>query len=151
MPFCQFTLKAKKPSNEAYSRYPENPQSLGDYIRKRRLDLKLTAKDLAKLLRVDMDTVYSWEYNKTSPNPRRLPEIIEFLGGEPDIQIRRLCGEKILAYRKFHKLSQSQLALKLGINKVTLQQWESNRKCPSEKFLKRLSFIFIETSQGIFK
>jgi transcriptional regulator with XRE-family HTH domain len=113
VPFCQITLRAKKPQIEEFPRYPEKLETLGDYIRKRRLDLKLTAKQLGKILHVDMDTVYSWEYHKTNPNPRRLSKIIEFLGGEPDIQMRRFCGEKILAYRKQQGLSQRQLALKL--------------------------------------
>jgi transcriptional regulator with XRE-family HTH domain len=149
VPFCQVILRAQKPQLESNNHYPKNLSTLGDHIRKRRLELKLTAKEVGKRLGVDMYTVYEWEHHTTNPNPRRLQQIIEFLGYEPDIQFRQFYGEKLLAYRKSHGLYQRQLAQILGVSKTTLQQWESNKRCPSKEFLEKLFFVLEKTSQEI--
>jgi transcriptional regulator with XRE-family HTH domain len=126
---------------EPYIKYPRSMATLGDHIRKRRLDLKLTAREAARRLGVGMCTIYSWEYHRTGPSPRRLAEIVAFLGYEPDGAIRRFCGERILAYRKAHGISRRQLALILGIHRTTLRQWEKNERCPSQEFLEKVTFI----------
>lgn len=149
MPFCQVILRAKKPQLESNNRSPEDLSTLGNHIRKRRLELKLTAKDVGKRLGVDICTIYKWEYNIASPNPRRLSQIIEFLGYEPDILIRQFFGERILAYRKLHCISQTKLAIMLGIHKTTLRQWEKNLRCPSEESLEKLAFVLDRISQEL--
>jgi transcriptional regulator with XRE-family HTH domain len=149
VPFCRVTLKAKKPQNEGYLAYPKELETLGDLIRKRRLELKLTAKELGKILDVDPDTIYGWEYHKCAPNPRRLSEIIKFLGEDPQVLMRKFYGAVIRAYRMSHGLSQHKLALKLGVSRTAIQQWESNTRYPSEKYIERLTFILSNTSQKI--
>jgi len=147
VPFCQIKLKASKPQIPPYPPYPSSLETLGDWIRKRRLDLKLTAKELGKILGVDQDTIYSWEYHRTSPNPRRLPGIIRFLGQEPGIKLRKFYGERILAFRKSRGLSRKQLAEIISIQTTTLRQWETDQACPSRLFLDRLLLILDVTAQ----
>jgi transcriptional regulator with XRE-family HTH domain len=103
-------------------------ETLGDQILERRLDLKLTVRELGKNMGVTMSTVYKWEYRLENPHRRLYAEIVKFLGYEPDIFVRRYLGEKILAYRKLHGNSQRQLALMLGVHKTTLRQWEKDRR-----------------------
>jgi DNA-binding XRE family transcriptional regulator len=76
LPFCHFKLKAEKPI--PYN-YPKVLKTLGDHIRKKRLDLGLFQKDLAKLIGVDKTSVYNWENNKTHPAPRFFQKIVHFL------------------------------------------------------------------------
>ena len=64
MPFCQTTLKAKRPRIRAY---PEELKTIGDHIRKRRLDLGLLQKDVGRLVGVDTTTVTNWEKGRTGP------------------------------------------------------------------------------------
>ena len=76
LPFCQITLQAQKPPSPAY---PKELKTLGDHLRKRRLDLKLLQKEVAQKLGVNQDTICNWENNRTSPTLRFIPKIVEFL------------------------------------------------------------------------
>jgi len=65
------------------SKHVLNPQTIGNHIRNRRLELKLTQKALAAMLGICLSTVVRWESGKEQPLPKQLPQIIEFLGHEP--------------------------------------------------------------------
>jgi transcriptional regulator with XRE-family HTH domain len=135
LPFCHICLKAEKPKNPAY---PESLNSLGDHIRKRRLDLKLLQKEVAKRLEVDTTTITNWELNRTSPSLPFLPRIIEFLGYVPLSILPEKPGEKIAFYRKMAGLNQEELARQLGIDPTTLWRWEKGKSQPSKKLLEQL-------------
>ena len=66
--------------------YPANPATLGEHLRKRRIDLKLFQKDIARIIGVDEASIWNWENNRTKPVLKLVPEIIEFLGYNPQIQ-----------------------------------------------------------------
>jgi transcriptional regulator with XRE-family HTH domain len=68
-------LKAQKPKP-----FPEEPQTLGEHIKRCRLLRKLTQKQAAKLLGVSPFTVLNWEKNKTIPPVQTIPAILRFLG-----------------------------------------------------------------------
>lgn len=139
MPFCQITLKAQKPKDPAY---PEALTTIGDHLRKRRLDLKLKAGDVAVWFGVDRDTVYAWEYNRHGPSKKRFSKVIEFLGYKPEASIGRFFGQELIAYRKVHGLTQMEFAKYLGVHKITLLSWEKNRSRPSDtKCAKILRFL----------
>ena len=94
--FCDVTLSSKKPLSGAY---PKTLKTLGDHLRKRRLDLKLFQKDVAKLLSVGEATIYSWERGRTKPQIRYMPKIIQFLGYKSsELKLSDL-GDQIKAYR----------------------------------------------------
>jgi len=80
LPFCHLRLRAEKPKPVAY---PREPKTLGDHLRKRRLDLGLLQKEAAAKLGVDVKTVTNWERQRTQPKIRFLPPIFRFLGGDP--------------------------------------------------------------------
>lgn len=60
-----------------------DPKTLGEHIKKRRLELKLTQKEAAKLLKVNAWMVLNWEKGETQPLPQSVPKIILFLGYNP--------------------------------------------------------------------
>jgi DNA-binding XRE family transcriptional regulator len=66
LPFINFQLSAKKPQIPAY---PKTLTTLGDHIRKRRLDLGLWQKDVAATLEVSESAVTGWEKNWFKPPP----------------------------------------------------------------------------------
>ena len=135
LPFCKITLKAQKPPLAAY---PKELKTLGDHLRKRRLDLKLFQKEVAQKLGVNEDSVCNWENNRTSPSLRFIPKIIEFLGYLPyDAQAKTL-GERIVASRKRLGLSQKELARRLGVDPSTLGRWERDESQPLERHLENL-------------
>lgn len=77
LPFCHLKLTAPKPKTYEY---PAEAKTLGDHIRKKRLDEGLRQQDLAGRLGVSEDTILNWELNRTRPRPTALPAIRDFLG-----------------------------------------------------------------------
>src|SRR6266571_3713916 len=70
--------------------------TVGDYLRKRRLDLGLRQRDVARFLHVDPMTVNNWERDRTSPNSRLREAIITFLGSAPSEPTRDPCRKMTL-------------------------------------------------------
>jgi len=56
--------------------YPQVLTTIGDHLRKRRLDLGLLQREVAERLGVDKTTITNWELNRTTPALRFLPPII---------------------------------------------------------------------------
>ncbi|MEN6383817.1 MAG: helix-turn-helix transcriptional regulator [Phycisphaerales bacterium] len=57
--------------------------TLGDHILKKRLDLRLEQKQVAKIIGTDKCSIANWEHNRSEPRTRYLPKIIDFLGYTP--------------------------------------------------------------------
>ena len=142
--FYDVTLSAKKPQSEAY---PKALKTIGDHLRKRRLDLKLYQKDVAKLLGVDTNSVTNWEKNRTCPRMYLLPKIIEFPGYDPLQSNATTLGERIKQYRIQKGLSLRRLAEELGVDPGTLAKWERGYHEPRGK-LKELMNSFLEILTG---
>jgi DNA-binding XRE family transcriptional regulator len=79
LPFCQVTLRAIRQKEG----YPKQLRSLGDHIRRRRLDLGLRQRDVVAALGAGPDTVCHWETGRTGPPLGVVPRIVEFLGYDP--------------------------------------------------------------------
>ncbi len=139
MPFCHITLKTQKPLPSAY---PRTLKTLGDHLRKKRLDLKILQKEVAQRLSVGESSIYNWGNNLSIPSLRYIPKIIEFLGYTPYDPSVRTTGEKIVAYRRLLGLSQKRLACHLDIDPSTLGRWERNKRQPPERVLKDLTTFF---------
>jgi DNA-binding XRE family transcriptional regulator len=84
-PFCQITLKAKKPVKDWYSRsfYRQRLKNIGIDLVRRRLKLGVSQTDLAQKIGVHPGTVANWEHSRTLPDVCWLPRIIEFLRYDP--------------------------------------------------------------------
>jgi len=113
-------------------------ETLGEHLRKRRLDLGLLQKEVAQRLGVHKDTICNWETNRTSPPLRYLPRIIQFLGHVPHYITPETFGERILAVRRLLGLSQRELARRLGVDPGTLGRWERGKGRPSKRLGERL-------------
>ena len=108
-------------------------RTLGDHLRKRRLDLGLLQKEVARILRVNESTIANWELNHNFPQLRFIPAIIEFLGyWSYDTPTDNL-GQQIIAKRTRLGLSQKELAYRLSVDPSTLGRWEQNVGQPSLK------------------
>jgi len=80
LPFCHSTFLGKKPLPASY---PKELRTLGDHVRKRRLDLRLLQREVAALLDVSKSTLEGWEQNRHPPALRHIPAVVEFLGYSP--------------------------------------------------------------------
>lgn len=74
-----YTLEITLNLNEFNPAYPKNPQTLGEQIRKARMDKGLMIKELASQLGVTEDTVINWEVRGRNPESGNLDEIRQFL------------------------------------------------------------------------
>ena len=135
MPFCYIQLTGRKPLNTAY---PKQLTTLGDHLRKRRLDLDLLQREVAVQLGVDDSTITNWELNHNFPELRFIPAIIEFLGYWPYDTPADNLGQQIVHTRTRLGLSQKELARNLGVAPSTLGRWEQNKGQPLMKHRERL-------------
>ncbi len=60
-------------------KYPQNPQNLGEKIRKARMDKGLLIRELASQLGVTEDTLINWEVRDVQPVGRNLERVRGFL------------------------------------------------------------------------
>lgn len=131
LPFCHIRRTAQRPPDSAY---PKTLTTIGDHIKKRRLDLGLFQKQTASQIGADVMTICNWELGLTEPEVRFIPKIIEFLGYNPLPEGQTL-PEQIIRYRKTLGLSQAQLARILGVDPGTLSRWETDSRRPKGKHL----------------
>jgi len=118
--------------------------TLGDRIRTRRLELKLTAKECAQKLKVDAKTLHGWENNRHQPSAGAKTRIIAFLGYDPLQSNATTLGEKIKQYRIQRGLSLRKLAKELGVDPGTLARREVGESELCGKLKKRInSFLNI--------
>ena len=69
-------------------KYPKNPKNFGERLRKKRMDKRLTMKDIATRLGVSETTVYNWEIRGIKPYRRTIKNLKAILGlTEKDIPI----------------------------------------------------------------
>jgi len=74
-----YTLELTLNLNDFNPDYPKNPQSLGEKIRKARIDKGLLIRELASELGVTEDTVINWEVRGRKPVGRNFNRVQEFL------------------------------------------------------------------------
>ena len=70
------------PASRRASR-PTELQTVGDHIRKRRRALRLIQREAAERIGVTESSVFNWESGVSSPDFRKMPAIIAFLGYNP--------------------------------------------------------------------
>ncbi len=125
LPFCCLSLTAPKPKSESY---PENPETVGEHIRKRRMDLCLLQRQVADEIGVHVYTLCLWELGRHEPEIRHWPGIIAFLGYDPTPEGRTV-GERVRRLRRSLGLTQKRLAQKLGLDEHTVTNVERGRRC----------------------
>jgi DNA-binding transcriptional regulator YiaG len=83
MPFCHLRLVQSKPKNDSYlwktSLYPAHPRHIGEQIKKRRFDLKMTAVQCCEILKIDKSTLVKWECGRHEPSNENREKILGFL------------------------------------------------------------------------
>jgi transcriptional regulator with XRE-family HTH domain len=139
LPFCHTHLKGPRPTPRSY---PQVLATIGDHLRKHRLDSDLLQRELADRLGVTESTVTNWELNRTTPALRFLPRIIGLLGGDPSTPGASL-GERLKAWRHRAGVPQGRFARLIGIDPATLSRWERNLRVPAGRYA-RLAEAFVE-------
>lgn len=122
----------------------KNPQTIGKHIRKRRKQLNLKQADIAKILNVSEDTITYWENDRSSPQTKFYPSIIQFLGYNPLIFETVTLGGRIKKYRVESGISQEKLANMVKVNESSILAWEANKRKPLTSKKKLLEKIISE-------
>ena len=138
LPFCQLTISASHPRKPGY---PKSLVTIGDHIRKRRLDLGLFQREAAAQIGVAEASVWNWERGGMKPESRYLPSIISFLGYNPLPEPDNLQARLVWA-RSSRGLSRVACARPLGIDPSTLARWETGSRKPSAGHLDALKTLF---------
>lgn len=136
---CHLRLSARKPKHHGY---PIELRTLGDHLRKRRIDLGLRQSDVADRIGVWAQTVNYWENNHFNPEVRYVPRIIAFLGYDlfgPSLATFPL---QLRAARVAGGLTRRQLAARIGVHPGTVAEWERGEAQPLEPPKKQLSVLF---------
>jgi DNA-binding XRE family transcriptional regulator len=120
LPFYNLDEKIAKPHG---NQYVENPSTLGELIRNKRIELGLFQKDLAQQFEVSEDCVTYWENNRSIPQIKFYPKIIKFLGYIPfEIDTQDFAG-KIKMYRYLNGLSYKKMGNIIGVDGSTIGEW----------------------------
>ncbi|MEW6409673.1 MAG: helix-turn-helix transcriptional regulator [Nitrospirota bacterium] len=125
--------------------YPSIPISIGEHIRKRRIDLGLLQIEVARVIGVTESTVWNWEHG-TEPELRYMPKVIEFLGYVPFE-----CSEDPVGQLRYFKLvnglSYERLGDLMSRDPEQLTDWLSGRHRPNSNNLKAVESFLAQTPQ----
>ncbi|HWB27602.1 MAG TPA: helix-turn-helix domain-containing protein [Chitinophagaceae bacterium] len=121
--------------------YPLELHTIGDHIRKVRVDRKLLQTEVASLLGVCEESLSGWENNRSQPQIKYYKRIIQFLGYYPFNHDTNTLGGRILKYRYTKSLTQRQMGRKVGVNATTINAWETRENSPQVASLEKLNKI----------
>jgi transcriptional regulator with XRE-family HTH domain len=120
VPFCgwaRLTLKAQKQRD-----YSEDPQTLGEHLKKRPRELGLLQREAAERMGTGTDTYANWEKGKTEPVAAQFRPVVEFLGYDPTPAPTTL-PERLEAKRRELGVTFSQVAQYLGWDEGSLTRY----------------------------
>jgi transcriptional regulator with XRE-family HTH domain len=137
LPFYYLELRDSKSKS---LNYPKKLKTIGDHIRKRRLDLKLLQRQVGQPLGVDASTVWNWEQGRSHPELRYLPAIISFLSYDPRPKPASLT-KQLVWFRQGQGWTQSRLAEVLHVDPTTLGRWELGKKAPWGAYIERVAAL----------
>ena len=86
---CHRTIRVHRSSISLHfrrlRRYPTAPKTLGEHLRKKRVDMQLSMTQLAKTLGLAITdaAIEKWEKNQNHPTDEHRKRIVEFLGFNP--------------------------------------------------------------------
>ncbi|MBU0706965.1 helix-turn-helix transcriptional regulator, partial [Patescibacteria group bacterium] len=147
LPPLVYTFELSINLNDFNPSYPKNPHTLGERIRKARMDKGLYAKELAKMLGVTDDTMLNWEKGRNMPQYKDVRNLQNALDLKiPAVLIYRdypfnpvTFSQKFKQKRLDLHLNQKEAAKKLGFEVTTIRRLECGKmKKPQKKTMEKL-------------
>jgi transcriptional regulator with XRE-family HTH domain len=139
---CRLTLKALRKKD-----YSEEPQTLGEHLKKRRKELGLLQREAAERLGCDVFTYINWEKGRTEPIASRFRPVLDFLGYDPTPEPRTFV-ERLEAKRWSTGMTFAQVADRLGWDEGTLTRYLNGTwRMPSERAQALENFLAHTTSR----
>jgi len=133
----------KSTSKPCLISYPHNPITLGEHIRRRRMDLKMSQAAVARSLGVVEDCITYWENHRSEPKVSYYPRILTFLGYSPwQLDISTLQG-RLKEYRYRHGLSYKKFGMIFGMDAAHIKKLEEGSTVPFRKTIAKLEHLLI--------
>ena len=153
MPFCFQTIQLVRcpigPYFTEKKGYPTDPKTIGEMIRKRRLDSGLRQIDAAKMIGCDEMSIVNWEKGHNAPRVNHMAGVVGFLGFNP-FQNGDTLAQQLVNHRKVLGVTQKAFAGQIGVDPSTLARWEGGERKPVGKYLDRVCAIcppFLESRE----
>lgn len=110
---------------------PLFPQTLGDFIRKKRVESLQLQSEVARVIGVSEDTITNWETNRFAPQINLYPAIFQYLGSYPFAHETESIGGKVKKLRNCLGLSHEAAGEVFAVYATTVRGWELNRNQPT--------------------
>ena len=150
LPCCHQRIRGVRCPVSSYEklvkRCPAEPKTIGDHLRKRRIELGLEQTEVAERLGVCRSSLQHWEQNRGVPMPKQMPAIIRFLGYVPFAEEPGF-GGRVAYLRKCAGLTQEELSLHAGCSEDLIWRWEGGRNPPRNLNLVCVTGVLGETLQ----
>jgi len=121
----------------------ENPQTLGEHLKRKRLQSGLLQREVAEVLGACHTAYLNWETNQCEPFVRYYPAIIAFLGYAP-WQAATTRQEQLLQFRRVQGWSIRQAAFEAGVDEGTWGRWEKADQSELPNTFPQPSWVKIE-------
>jgi len=144
-PFCHVHLGGQKPCEQGY---PSSPTTVGEHIRKVRMDRGLLQREAANQIGADPKTVANWEAGRSEPAIWHWPGVLRMLGFIP-FEIGETIPERLRAYRMIRGISQADLATEVGVDESTIQGWETGAQAPSPALRPRFDELIDDLERAV--
>lgn len=139
MPSSRITLKALKPKETDFE-----PKTLGQHLRKRRLQLGFTQTQAADQLGISPFTMLNLEKDRTKPSVAAMPSLIRWLGDD-HFPVPKTLQERMRAVRRVNGWTIREAAIRLGVYPGTWAEWERSGRVPWERLRERLEKLLAGT------
>lgn len=147
MPFCHLQIKLLRrqaPDNWISTQISTtSPKTIGEHLRKRRLELHLLQNQVAKRIGVHKASIQNWERGLGKPMIKHLPAIIQFLGYDP-FATPEAFPAKLVHLRRKLGMTQEDLAQVLAVNPCSIGRWEGGQGLPPPKTMAAIQTLFKE-------
>jgi DNA-binding transcriptional regulator YiaG len=145
LPFYPYRTVLKKPHTTSYV---HTPQTLGEHIKKKRIENDQLQKDVAPLLGISEAALIDWEHNHSQPRVGYYPKIIAYLGYYPFEHDMSTISGHIIKMRYCNGWSRGHLAVLVGVDTTAVLGWETTARAISPKnllVLNKLLHQFLDT------
>ncbi|MFN0277214.1 MAG: helix-turn-helix domain-containing protein [Pyrinomonadaceae bacterium] len=128
--------------------YPHTIVTIGDALRKRRLEQGLTVKNVAEQLDVNEATIRNWETNRRTVQLRFRGQVHDFIGVCP-CGVLLPFGARLKERREYAGFTRKALAEILTVDEHTVSAWERSKYSPTSVHVGKI-FDFLKNpfSQG---
>jgi transcriptional regulator with XRE-family HTH domain len=113
------------------------PQTIGEHIRRSRIQKGISQPEAARVLGVSPETVLNWEKAYRTPSIEAVPAVLRFLGYDPFPRPSSL-SDRMRAKRRRNGWSIKEAARAFGVDEGTWGHWERTGKIPWRRYLRKV-------------